>query len=460
MTDRIARAIDSRQDSLRSFSSYLWNNPEPPFEEHLALRAFSEVLEAEGFEVEKGAFGLPTAFRATWGKEGPVFGFIAEYDALPGLNQSASAVKDQGSSARYGHGCGHNLMAVASLACVLALREIMQEQGLPGTVVLYGCPAEETLTGKGLMAREGAFVDLDCMLSFHPMNVNKVTLGSGLALNTFKLHFKGTTAHASADPQNGRSALDAVELTNVGINYLREHVPPDVRMHYSITNGGLAPNIVPADASAWYYVRSSSRKTVEDTYQRMLQVAKGAAMMTDTKVENEFLGGCYNKLNNKVLCQLIHQCMDRTALPQWSREDLAFATQLNQSAQQHYQNLVKKYQLPEGVQLHEGLLPVLEENSSASTDTGDVSWIVPLASFGTACFPVGAPGHSWQITASSGSEIGFQGAMYAARCMTLFGLEIIQQPDLLKQAKAEFDAATKDTPYISPMPSDAARLYE
>ena len=261
------KTIEANHDMLKKIALDMWANPEGPYREFKACEWISEALKKAGFDVEIGAGGVPTAIKATYGSGHPVIGFLGELDALPGLSQELCTEKKPIEGQTYGQGCGHNLLGVAHLGAVIGLKEEMIEKNLPGTIVYYGCPAEEQLTGKSFMARGGAF---DCLC------------GSAVGINSVKFHFKGRTAHAGGDPHNGRSALDAVELMNVGANYLREHVTSDVRIHYIITEGGTAPNIVPDKASNFYFIRAQSREVVEDTYERLCKIAQGAAMMTET----------------------------------------------------------------------------------------------------------------------------------------------------------------------------------
>jgi len=449
--EMIEREINSHKAELEKLCRTIWENPEPGYHEYTACAGICELLKKEGFAVETGIAGLPTAIRGVWGSGKPVIGYLAEYDALPGLSQERATCR-QSAGKEYGHGCGHNLMGAACLGAVMGLKAEMQAKGLQGTIVYLGCPAEESMGGKLYMAREGIFDGLDCAISFHPMIVNRVTVGSSLAVNQFRLRFHGKPAHASLDPQNGRSALDAIELTNVGINFLREHVPPDVRMHYIITDGGKAANIVPEYAEGTYFVRAANRENVEEVYKRLVKVAQGAALMTETEVEVEFLGGCYNKLHNKVLCELIYECMKDTKQEEWSEEERRFASEINKTVPETHRRILNKYQLDPDAELHTGVLPVQTEGSTGSSDTGDVSWIVPTTSFWTACMPLGTPGHSWQLTASVGSSIGFKGAMFGARSMALWGTRLMENPTLVENAKKEFEEMTKNRPYRSPLP--------
>ena len=444
--------IDSKEKELVEVATKIWENPELGFKEVKACEWISDLLEKEGFKVEIGEFGVPTSIRASWGEGKPVIGFLGEYDALPGMSQKVSTKKEPVVEGADGHACQHNLLGVGHLGAVLGMKKEMEEKGLKGTIVFYGCPAEETLTGKGFMARGGAFRDLDISFAWHPGTSNLVTRGTMTALNTFKLHFTGITAHAGGDPHNGRSALDAVELTNVGINYLREHVTDDVRMHYSITNGGQAPNIVPDKASAWYYVRALSREAVVDTYERMIKVAKGAAMMTETEVEVEYLGGCYETLNNNVLCDVIYEAMDELPIQDWSDEDKAFAKALeeaktNKSGVFESGDTVGKY-------LYDTKPLDVNIDSFGSSDVGDVQHIAPGTFFMTATANIGAAGHSWNNTACAGHSIGMKGMIYAAKVMAEAGLKILENPSIADKAKEEFEKAMKGREYECPMTDD------
>ena len=276
--------IEAKRARLDELSRKIWEKPEAGFKEYEACKNVSEFLREEGFTVEVGVGGVPTAIKASYGSGHPVIGFMGEFDALPGLNQKVSTEKEAFVEGAYGHGCGHNLLCTAHVGAVVGLKEEMARLNLPGTIVYYACPGEELLTGKPLMARGGAFEGLDVAINFHPNKVNEATVGVSTAVNSMKFHFTGKSAHAANSPENGRSALDAVELTDIGANYLREHVTSDVRIHYTITDGGIVPNVVPDKASVWYYVRAFSREAVEDAYERLIKAAKGAAMMTETEV--------------------------------------------------------------------------------------------------------------------------------------------------------------------------------
>ena len=370
MLETIAtKAVEKNEAILTDLAKRIWDNPETAFNEVKACEWTAEVLRNAGFTVETGLYGMPTSIRASWGKGHPVVGFLGEYDALPGLSQKVSTEKEPVCAGAPGQGCGHNLLGVSCVGAALGMKAELEERGLEGTVVFYGCPAEEVLTGKAFMAREGAFRDLDVAFSWHGSTSNNLSTGTMTGLNSAIFHFKGITAHAGGDPHNGRSALDAVELMNVGANYLREHVTSDVRIHYVIKEGGTAPNIVPDNASVWYYVRAMSREAIEDTYRRLILVAEGAAHMTETQLEIEYLGGCYNTLNPVMLTNLTHDVMEQIEMPHWTDEELAFADELNKKSQQ-YQAVKDSGKLENGP-LCTFVEPVAKRDGYGSTDVGD-----------------------------------------------------------------------------------------
>ena len=459
MTGEIAlKVIEEGRAKFEDLSYHLWANPEPAYREYIASETCIKALEEAGFAIEKAVGGIPTAFKATYGSGSPVIALLAEYDALPGLSQKAVSHKEPVEGQSCGHGCGHCLMAGANVAAAVGIKAEMEAKNLPGTLVFLGCPAEEQLTGKVFMARGHAFDGLDIALSYHPLFTTEVSVGNSSAMNTAKFHFKGRTAHAGGDPHNGRSALDAVELMNVGANYLREHVTSDVRIHYTITEGGTAPNIVPDKACVWYYVRALSREAVEDTYARLVKIAKGAAMMTETEVEIEFLGGCYNTLNNKVLANLVKDTMHEIPQEPWTDEEIAFAKALNEQSPQ-YKAGCAAVNRPEGTQLYEGPMEIETANSYGSTDVGDVQHIVPGIMIRTATYNIGAPGHSWQITACSGMSIGEKGMNRAAQVMAVSALKVLNDTSIYEAAKAEFDQEMAGKKYVCPIPAEVPVPY-
>lgn len=446
------KAVDQNAAILEDLAKKIWEHPETAFNEVKACEWTAEVLKNAGFEVEVGYVGMPTAIRATWGKGHPRIGFLGEYDALPGLSQKVSTEKEPVCEGAPGQGCGHNLLGVACLGAALGMKAELEASGKEGTVVFYGCPAEEVLTGKAFMAREGAFADLDAAFSWHGATTNHLTTGTMTGLNSAVFHFHGVTAHAGGDPHNGRSALDAVELMSVGANYLREHVTSDVRIHYVIKEGGTAPNIVPDTASVWYYVRALSREAVEDTYRRLVLVAEGAAHMTETKLDIEFLGGCYNTLNPVKFTTMTRDVMAEIEMPQWTEEEKKFADALNKKSQQY--DRVKASGLLDNGPLCTFVSPVLNEDGYGSTDVGDVQHIVPCVQVMTATYNLAAPGHSWQVAACSGMSIGMKGMLYGAKVMAASAMKLVNEPKLLAEAKEEFKKQMNGRTYKCPIPKE------
>lgn len=445
--------IDEKTNELNNLALKIWEYPEIAYEEVKAAEWTAVFLEENGFTVERGYVGLPTAIKASWGKGKPVIGLLGEYDALPNMSQKLKTEKEPVKKGAPGQACGHNLLGVAHVGAALGLKKELEEKNLEGTIVYYGCPAEEVLTGKAFMARNGAFRDLDMSMAFHPGTENGLSTGTSTALNSAIFHFHGITAHAGGDPYNGRSGLDAVEQFNVGANYLREHVTDDVRIHYVITDGGEAPNIVPDHAAVWYYVRALSREVVEETYERLIKVAKGAAMSTETELEIEFLGGCYNKLQNKVLVNLFHETMLEIDTPKWTEDELKFAEEMNKVSPK-YKTMLANNQVAKGVHLATEISPIKHTDGFGSTDVGDVQHLAPGVAFTTATNNIGAPGHSWQITASSGSSYGLKGMIYASKIMAVAGMKAIEDPSIIEEAKAEFDEVMAGKEYICPIPKE------
>ncbi len=456
--ERILESIDRRRDLLKNLSDQVWELAEVGDKEVGSAQLLAETLENQGFKVSRNTGDLETAFVAEYGSGGPVVGLLGEYDALPELSQAVSAQRKPLEEGGAGHGCGHNLLGVAAPGSALALKDMI-DHGSPGTVKFFGCPAEETLSGKVIMAQAGAFDDLDVCLTWHPGGVNGLWAGSSLALNSAKFTFFGRTSHAAASPHVGRSALDAVELMNVGANYLREHVIPDARIHYVITEGGGEPNVVPSRAQAWYYVRGPKRRDVKEIYDRLLRIAEGACLMTETTHQVELLAGCYDYLPNAHLSRILWEEMHALGGPGFDEDDLTFAQDLAGTLDPGQLDRTResmKESLAEGDQfLHSTVGPWREPDPSrampGSTDVGDVSWLVPTSQIVTACAPLGVAGHTWQFTASSGSSVGIKGMMLAARVMALAGYRLLNSQQDIEQAQKEFEAATRDRPYQSPL---------
>lgn len=444
-------AIEKQRKDLDKLSLDIWENPEGAYKEFKACKWSTDILEKNGFEVEVGTAGVPTAIKASWGSGHPVIGFLGEYDALPGLSQKVKTEQDPIIPGAYGHGCGHNLLGAAHVGAVIGMKEEMIKNNLKGTIVYYGCPAEEVLTGKLFMARGGAFNCLDLCIHFHPGMMNTVGIDSISCLSA-KFHFKGIAAHPSIDPHNGRSALDAVELTNVGANYLREHVKKDVSISYIITDGGNAPNIIPEKACVWYILRAREKEYLEQVHARVVKVAKGAAMMTETTLEEEFLGAAYDALSNKVLEKVVHEAFQQVPQEEFTPEELAFAEALNNINPEYSKAVREKYNFPQHEIVHTGLLPM--QLNLGSTDVGDIQHMVPGVSFRTACYSIGAKAHTWIATACTGHSMSRKGMIRAAKIMALFGLKVLSEPSIYIEAKKEFDEAMAGRKYICSIPKD------
>ena len=463
----IVEYLDAHHDHLAAHALAIWERPEVALQERFAAKRIADELAANGFEVAWGAGGMDTAFTASWGSGSPIIGLLGEYDALPSLSQAATPERQEVVPGGPGHGCGHNLYGVAVLGAALALQAAMKARGISGTVRYYGCPAEETLTGKTYMARDGVFDDLDAAITWHPGYVNGVWASSSLAMNSFKVHFHGVAAHGGGAPHRGRSALDGALLMDVGVNYLREHVEQDTRIHSVVTNGGLAPNVVPPEATIWYFVRAPNRDKVDAIYARMLDCAKGAALMSGTTYDVEFLTGCHELLPNGVISGIMLDAMEALGGPSFTPDEIAFARELQSSLDAESIEADRRAILDAAAEgtTAEDIGDVLctkvirpsanGDLNHGSTEVGDVSKIAPTGNLLTCCHPLGAPGHSWQITASSGAGIGLRGMDFAAKAMALTGLELLTNSEALAAAREEFRSATDGHPYTSPLPADA-----
>lgn len=454
----IADWLDEHQMRFTAMSDEIWDNPELQFVEFKASKLQADFLEAEGFRITWDLGGISTAFAAEWGAGIPVIAFAGEYDALPGLSQKDQQAPDPISAGEAGHGCGHNLLGTGCLAAVVALKHWLQSTGYEGTVRYYGCPAEEGGSGKVFMGRDGAFDDLDVTFNWHPWYTNSAMKGSLLSVNRYYFRFRGKSAHAAADPYSGRSALDALELMNIGVNYLREHVTDDVRLHYIILSGGLAPNVVPDYAESYYYVRAYDPQNLEDVSQRVIRIAKGAAMMTDTEVEVVYKSGSTRVLSNDMLADLQYEVMCELGGIDFTDNEYDYAAEINQHfGDANAKTLTDRYGVdPEQAQrsLIGAVLPSVDKGyvSPGSSDMGDMSWYAPCSMLQTATWASRAAAHSWGVVATGRTSIGHKGMMYAAKVMALSAAELILSPDLLEQAQAEFRAAIERTPYVCPIP--------
>ena len=454
--------IKSNKERIIEICDKIWEYAELGLIEYKSSKLLADELEKHGFEVKRGVAGMPTAFVATWGEGKPIIGIMGEYDALPGLSQKRVPRPEPLEPGKPGHGCGHNIHGTSGAAAAIAVKKAMEKYGLKGTVKFYGCPAEENFSGKVFMVRDGLFNDVDAVISHHPSTMNEVSLISSLAVNSAKFHFYGRASHAGASPEHGRSALDAIELMNIGVNYLREHVIQDARIHYIIEKGGDQPNIVPAYARSWYYVRAPERDELEEIYSWILDIAKGAAMMTRTKLEVEFIEGCYNLIPNRTMAELIVKNMREIGTPKYSQEDLEFAKEIAKTIPREMKIAqLKKSKRPGWERLIDKLIddevpdPWGEgEVMHGSTDVADVSWQAPTVEFSTAAWILGTPAHSWQAVAQSGTSLGHKSAVFAAKVMAATIIDLLTNEQLLAKAKEEHKRRLGGKQYKPPIPPD------
>ncbi|MFW5965278.1 MAG: amidohydrolase [Halodesulfurarchaeum sp.] len=458
----VFEAIDQRDDDLRALSKDIWEHPEIGLEEEYAANRLREELESAGFTCERGIGGMPTAFTATYGEGEPVIGILGEYDALPDLSQTVSTSREAVEVGDAGHGCGHNLFGVAGIGAAMALAEAIDRGEVEGTVRFYGTPAEETIVGKVFMARAGAFDDLDAALTWHPADVTGPQRTSSLAVDSIKYTFTGTPAHAAMAPGAGRSALDAVQLMNTGVEYLREHAPDKARIHYTITDGGGAPNVVPAEATVWYFIRSPTRPQVENLTNRVDNIAEGAALMTETEAKRKYVTGAWELLTNDTIADLMWENMQDLGPVPYDEDDREFAAELHETIETETL-LTRLDDMPpaarealEGESLYAEPLERTDagEIMMGSTDVSDVSWIAPTAQFRASAWPVGARAHTWQATAASGG-FGRRSVPYAAKVLAGTAYDLMSSPERLEAATEEFESATGRRSYETPLPSDA-----
>ena len=426
----LAAAIDQRQARYKEIANEIWSNPELGYQERQSTALLQAELKAAGFTVESGVAGMPTAFVASFGSGKPVIGVLAEFDALPGLSQGAVPVRKAVAEHGAGHACGHHLFGTASVAAAIAVKDWMARSGQSGTIRVYGTPAEEGGGGKIYMVRAGLFEDVDVALDWHPGSENDAGPGTSLANKSGKFRFRGKAAHAAGAPWDGRSALDAVEAMNHMVNMMREHVPDGTRIHYVITNGGSAPNVVPDFAEAYYYMRHPDAQLVLEMWERLEAAARGAAMGTETELEIEVVNGVYALLPNETLARMIDANLRRVGGITYSDEERAFAEQIAAT-------LSTRRDLATAAAVQ----PFERSDAGGSTDVGDVSWVVPNSGFSTATWVPGTPAHSWQAVAAGGMSIGHKGMIVAAKTMALSVYDLLTTPKLVADARAEFDRA-------------------
>lgn len=427
-------------------------------------------LRKEGFEVKENIAGMDTAYVGIYGKGHPVICILAEYDALPGLSQESDVTEYRPIEGKEnGHGCGHQLLGTGAIGAALLIRDYLKENKIKGTVKIVGCPAEEVGSGKAYLSRDGFFDDCDIALSWHPDTLNIVTTGSSLACMQTYFRFHGISSHAASAPHLGRSALDAVELMNVGANYLREHIEPQERVHYAITNtGGIAPNVVQSEAEVAYLVRSSSAPKVRKLYERVCKIAKGAAMMTETSVDIMFDEGCSDTIPNYVLEDVLGESFNEIGVPKYTEEEKQYLQKFkNTAAKENLDNFFVPEEIRDKRKFKKDMKEqpicsyIIEHEhkdgvsaSSGSTDVGDVSWVVPTAQIRTACFAYGVDAHSWQYVAQGKSSVAFKGTVLAANVLALTGIKLFENPEIINKAKKEFDERLEGQKYECLIPKE------
>jgi len=428
----VLQRVDASKAAYEEIALKVWSLAEIGFQEVKSSGLLQEKLKSEGFSVQAGVAGIPTAFVASFGSGAPVIGVLAEFDALPGVSQEAVPVKKERAGSAAGHACGHHLFGAASVQSAAAVKDWLKATGGKGTIRVYGTPAEEGGSGKVYMVRAGLFKDVDVVVHWHPSDRNTVTMMPSLANRSGKFRFHGVASHAAASPERGRSALDGVEAMDHMVNMLREHVPETTRIHYVITRGGEAPNVVPAFAEVYYYVRSPSREIVADVWARVEQAATGAALGTGTKVDWEITGGVYELLPNEVLGRVMQQNLEAVGGVAYTAEERAFALKIGQT-------VFGKAPAPEAAALVQPFNANPPREGGGSTDVGDVSWTVPTVGLRAATWAPGTPAHSWQAVACGGTTLGLKGMNVAAKTMASALVDYFSQPDVVAKAKAELN---------------------
>lgn len=454
--------VSSNESMINNVHNQIWELAEVGLQEVKTADILIDILEKNGFTVEKGVAGMPSAFVATWGQGKPVIGIMGELDALPGISQKKLPYKETLKEGAAGHGCGHHGYATAALGGAIAAKVAMEEGGIKGTVKCFGCPAEETLVGKVYMVRDGLFDGVDAALGHHPGAMNGARLGSGNAMNSVKFEFYGRSSHAAGDPENGISAMDGVELMNIGVNFLREHVTQETRIHYVVEDGGHEPNVVPPYARSWYYVRAIERELVNQYYQRILEIADGADKMAGTTHTVRFLTGVHNGIPNKVLAETIVANMRMIGAPTYTEEEEEFAAEMAKSFSKEQKMMgLTKWRIPGARELADVNLntniydPFGEgQRGGGSSDVADVAWNLPTQQFSTTSFVLGAPGHSWQHVAASGTSIGEKSSVFASKVMAATTLDLLMNAELLQKAKEDWKERMAGRTYKCPLPPD------
>jgi len=442
--------IDEKKDFLDGISDYIWDNPELAFAEDNSANCLIEALKKEGFTVEENVTGIKTAFSGRYGSGKPVIGILGEFDALSGLGQESELAEKKSNGQSCGHGCGHNMLGTASLGAAIAVKKYLEDTKQEGTVIFYGTPGEEGGSGKAFMARDGAFDELDAAFCWHPSGDTGVRESGSLANYQVLYKFDGVASHAGGAPHLGRSALDAVELMNVGVQFLREHVIQEARIHYSITDtGGASPNVVQPHAEVLYLMRAPKNDIVKDIYERINDIAKGAALMTGTKESHVFIKACSNLVLNDAMQRMLYDKMQEVPAPTPDEEQ-------EQKALEYAKTFSSMPDDFDGRYIRYQCRPYagVESQGYGSTDVGDVSWVCTTAQIVTATWVYGTPGHSWQATAQGKSKLAHEMTRYAAKILAMGTVEMLNNPQLLEKAKEEHKKKVGPNGYVAPIPKE------
>jgi len=459
-TEEIWDAVDAKKASFEDLSDRVWATPETNFAEFKSVAEHKRLLEAEGFRVTTNCGGLPTAVMGEAGEGGPVIAILGEFDALPGLSQEAGvAERREIVAGGHGHGCGHNLLGAGAMLAATAVKDYLAKNGLKGRVRYYGCPAEEGGSGKAFMVREGAFEDVDVAISWHPAPFMALNVANSLSMIQIDFTFAGRASHAAAAPHLGRSALDAVELMNVGVNYMREHIASDARVHYAIIDsGGLYPNVVQARAAVRYMVRAIELPTMFGILERVKQVADGAALMTQTTVTSQVVSAMSSLLGNAPLEKVMQANLQHLGSPPFDDGDRKFAQEMQTTfSEDDIASAHKRFGAErKGDALCAEVIAAEAPRAQmrGSTDVGDVSWVVPTVQACGATFAIGTPPHSWQMVAQGKTSAAHKGMVHTAKAMAATAVDVLRDAKLLAEAKADFEARTKTFAYRSPLPKD------
>ena len=464
------QTIEEKKSLIVDIADKVWEFAELSLQEFKSAAAYCEALEKEGFDVERGTCNIETAFAASYGHGRPYIGILAEYDALSGLSQEGGLIERKEKNAGgNGHGCGHNLLGAGVFAAALGIKAYLEQNDVSGTVILYGCPGEEGGAAKAFMARDGLWKKLDAALTWHPEDVNEVATGSSNSCIQTQYKFTGIASHAAGAPERGRSALDAVELMNIGVQFLREHMSDKARIHYAITDaGGCSPNVVQPRASVLYMVRSNHVAEAVELQKRVDKIAEGAALMTETTYEKKFIDGLADTVSNFALERVLYKNFEELGVPKYTEEENAYADALAETydssgvpgvAAENDENAkeqVEKMQKEYGHAMNGFLTPLYQKDAfkAGSTDVGDVSWLTPTAQIHVAAWPNGCPGHSWQNVSCDRTEIGHKAAVHAGKVIAATAIDLIEDTSLLDEARAEFEKRTK-AGFVCPIPADA-----